>query len=93
MTSTPFDLRAYGILVGDVWRNAVPARLYEAAILHDKGAVSSAGALVSMSGSKTGRSPKDKRVVREPASEHDIWWGEVNIPLDQETFATNRERA
>ena len=93
MRSSSFDLRSYGILVGDVWRNAVPARLYEAAVLHDKGAVSAAGALISMSGSKTGRSPKDKRVVRHPASEADVWWGDVNIPLDQETFATNRERA
>ena len=25
-------------------------------------------------GAKTGRSPRDKRVVRDPASEKDIWW-------------------
>lgn len=25
-------------------------------------------------GAKTGRSPRDKRVVREPASQDDIWW-------------------
>jgi len=93
VTSPHFDLQNYGILVSDVWRNAVPARLYEAALWQDKAAVSSAGALVSLSGSKTGRSPKDKRVVRHPDSEQDIWWGDVNIPLDQQTFATNRERA
>ena len=32
------------------------------------------GALATLSGAKTGRSPRDKRVVREPASEKDIWW-------------------
>jgi phosphoenolpyruvate carboxykinase (ATP) len=93
VTDQSLNLLPYGIAVGDVWRNAAPARLYEAAIQHDKGSISASGALVSLSGSKTGRSPKDKRIVKHPASEQDIWWGEVNIPLDQETFATNRERA
>ncbi len=93
MTDQSLDLKQYGITVGDVWRNAVPARLYEAAIQHDKALVSSAGALISLSGSKTGRSPKDKRIVKQPASSRDIWWGDVNIPLDEETFGTNRERA
>ena len=32
-------------------------------------------------GVKTGRSPKDKRVVEHPDSKNDIWWGPVNIPL------------
>ena len=31
----------------------------------------------------TGRSPKDKFVVREPASEDRIWWGKVNQPLER----------
>ena len=35
---------------------------------------------VAYSSAKTGRSPKDKRVVKNPASEKDIWWGAVNIP-------------
>jgi phosphoenolpyruvate carboxykinase (ATP) len=42
---------------------------------------------------KTGRSPKDKRVVKNAASENDIWWGAVNIPLDPRTFDINRQRA
>ncbi|HEV7222562.1 MAG TPA: phosphoenolpyruvate carboxykinase (ATP), partial [Pirellulales bacterium] len=58
VTDQSMDLKPYGIAVADVWRNAAPARLYEAAVLHDKGAISASGALVSLSGSKTGRSPK-----------------------------------
>jgi hypothetical protein len=42
---------------------------------------------------KTGRSPKDKRVVRHPDSEASVWWGPVNFPLDESTFCINRERA
>ena len=48
---------------------------------------------MAYSGSKTGRLPKDKRVVENPASKSDIWWGTVNIPCDQRTFDINRQRA
>ncbi len=33
------------------------------------------GALSVLSGAKTGRSPKDKRVVDEPSSSSDVNWG------------------
>jgi phosphoenolpyruvate carboxykinase (ATP) len=88
-----FDLSKYGITVADVWRNAAPARLYEVAVEHDKCAIAASGALLARSGSKTGRSPKDKRIVDHPSSSADIWWGDVNIKLDEATFLTNRERA
>lgn len=87
------DLTPYGILVGDVIRNASPARLYEEGVRHDKSFVVSSGALAARSGSKTGRSPKDKRLVEHDDSKGDVWWGDVNIPLDDATFQVNRQRA
>jgi phosphoenolpyruvate carboxykinase (ATP) len=63
-------------------------------ILYEKDAhIAENGALVAYSGVKTGRSPKDKRVVKQSTSENDLWWSTVNIPLDQRAFAMNRERA
>ena len=56
-------------------------------------AIADSGALMVRSGAKTGRSPKDKRIVKHPASEGDIWWGSVNIAIEERTFAANRERA
>ncbi|HVX12850.1 MAG TPA: phosphoenolpyruvate carboxykinase (ATP) [Pirellulales bacterium] len=88
-----FDLSPYGIFTAEVWRNAAPARLYEIAVKDDRCAISASGALMARSGSKTGRSPKDKRVVDHPYSSGDVWWGDVNIKLDEGTFLTNRERA
>lgn len=44
-------------------------------------AISSSGALTAYSGKKTGRSPLDKRIVEEPGSQNDIWWGPVNKPM------------
>lgn len=88
------DLSQYGITVQTVCRNLSPAILYEEAIRHDKAAaISSSGALMLMSGKKTGRSPKDKRIVVHPDSQENIWWGSVNIKMDAHTFDINRQRA
>lgn len=89
-----FDLSRHDITVATVLRNVAPSLLYEEAIRFDKGTtISDAGCLIAYSGEKTGRSPQDKRVVRHPATERDIWWGPVNFPLDETTFMINRERA
>lgn len=92
--SEPFSLEQYGITVKGVLRNPSPPVLYEAALQNERGtAISSSGALMAFSGEKTGRSPKDKRIVREPGSESDVWWGDINIAIDRETFQGNRRRA
>jgi phosphoenolpyruvate carboxykinase (ATP) len=89
-----FNLRDYGITVSEVHRNLPPSLLYEHAIRYEKDAsIAENGALVAYSGVKTGRSPKDKRVVKHPGSEAEVWWGTVNIPLEAHSFAINRERA
>jgi phosphoenolpyruvate carboxykinase (ATP) len=88
------SLHEHGITVADVRRNLTPAELYEEAVRHGAGSIISAlGALVAYSGAKTGRSPVDKRVVRRPEIENEVWWGGANIPLAQESYSINRERA
>jgi phosphoenolpyruvate carboxykinase (ATP) len=89
---TIFNLNEYGLTVSEVYRNLPPSALYEHAILYEKDAhIAENGALVAYSGAKTGRSPKDKRVVKRSPSESEIWWGTVNVPLDPSAFAINRE--
>ena len=89
-----FNLEAYGLTVKDVRRNLPPAELYAEAIREDpSSAVSDAGALIAYSGAKTGRSPKDKHIVRDAGTENDVWWGPVNVPIDEATFQINLERA
>ncbi|MFM7034765.1 MAG: phosphoenolpyruvate carboxykinase (ATP) [Planctomycetia bacterium] len=88
------DLNAHGITVADVRRNLPPAELYAEALRDEPdAALADSGALIAYSGAKTGRSPKDKRIVRDPRNEHDIWWGPVNLPIDDDTFEINLERA
>jgi phosphoenolpyruvate carboxykinase (ATP) len=89
-----FDLTPYGITVKDVRRNLAPATLLAEAIRGDeKCDIADTGALIAYSGDKTGRSPKDKRIVEHPDSKDNIWWGPVNIPIDQASFQINLERA
>ncbi|WP_224484091.1 phosphoenolpyruvate carboxykinase (ATP) [Robertkochia aurantiaca] len=89
-----FTLEQYDIQTENIYRNASAPVLYELALKKEKGtALSDKGALLTYSGTKTGRSPKDKRVVRNEASEKNIDWGSINIELDEHTFLVNRERA
>ena len=64
-------------------RNAPVALLYEDAVRNEGAIISSSGALINFSGKKTGRSPKDKRIVYEETSKDVIWWGSVNIKIDE----------
>ncbi|HEX3601003.1 MAG TPA: phosphoenolpyruvate carboxykinase (ATP), partial [Lacipirellulaceae bacterium] len=92
--SAAFTLEQHGLTVDGVHHNLPPSALYEHAIRYEKDAsIAENGALVAYSGVKTGRSPKDKRVLKHPDSEKDIWWGPVNIPCDERTFQINRQRA
>ena len=89
-----FDLKCHRIHVTDIQRNLAPSALYEEAIRNEPGTtISDKGALIAYSGEKTGRSPKDKRIVEQDSSKDEVWWGPVNFPLDELTFAINRERA
>jgi phosphoenolpyruvate carboxykinase (ATP) len=60
--------------------------LFEEAVRRGEGKVSAGGALVVETGQHTGRSAKDKYIVREPGSEAHIWWAN-NAEMSQAAFA------
>lgn len=69
--------------------NPSVAALYEDALVYETGsAITSSGALSAYSGAKTGRSPSDKRIVKEEGSENEVWWGPVNKPMTPEVRDT-----
>src|SRR5687767_2493205 len=86
-------LLEYGVFARGVVRNPAPALLYEQALQFDEGVITSSGALATNSHAKTGRSPRDKRLVDTPAVHDEVWWGSVNIPMRESSFRTNRQRA
>lgn len=71
---------------GPIHFNLSQAVLIEAALKRGEGELTDQGAVVFRTGKYTGRSPKDKFIVREPSCEADIDWGAVNQPFDPEAF-------
>jgi phosphoenolpyruvate carboxykinase (ATP) len=78
---------------GAVYRNLPPARLVEEALARGEGMLAANGALVVRTGARTGRSPRDRYVVRDAQTENKVWWGPVNQPLDSLQFDRLFERA
>ncbi|KAJ1679866.1 Protein kinase C-like 1 [Spiromyces aspiralis] len=75
-------------------RNLAVPELYQDALRDEpNSAISSTGALIAFSGEKTGRSPNDKRIVDEPSTRDQVWWGPVNTKLPPRSFDINRKRA
>jgi len=89
----PVGLADHGLSPGGrVHWNPTTALLYTHALTHGEGRLAEGGPLVVDTGRFTGRSPKDKFVVREPGSEERIWWGTVNHPLAEDRFEALRDK-
>jgi phosphoenolpyruvate carboxykinase (ATP) len=83
----PPDLRELGLAhAGPVAANRPSAELVELALARNEGGLTNRGALVAYTGSRTGRSPQDRFIIREPSSEGQIAWGTVNRPIDPAVF-------
>jgi len=71
--------------LGKVFYNLLEPDLMSQAILHKEGEMGQGGTLLVTTGKFTGRSPKDKHVVRSATTENTIWW-ENNAPMTPDAF-------
>src|SRR6187397_2619623 len=91
--SERLELSEHGLQpTGRIYRNPTVAMLYTHALARNEGVLAEGGPLVVDTGAHTGRSPKDKFLVREPGSEDRIWWGDVNRELAEEKFHGLRDK-
>ena len=60
--------------------------LIKIAVDKGEGVIASNGALSTITGERTGRSPNDRFIVQEPGTSELIDWGEVNKPFDDNKF-------
>ncbi len=72
--------------VAAAYWNMTPAELVEEAIVRGEGRLVDSGALAADTGEFTGRSPKDRFIVKDAITENAVWWGDVNIPFDSLKF-------
>ncbi|MBI1305366.1 MAG: phosphoenolpyruvate carboxykinase (ATP) [Bacteroidetes bacterium] len=70
----------------EAYVNLTVDELIEQALKNNEGVITSTGALAADTGEFTGRSPKDKFVVRDELTENTVWWGSVNQPFEKDKF-------
>ncbi len=63
-----------------------PEELLQHALRQKEGTLSQTGALVVTTGERTGRSPKDRFIVRDNITATDVHWGSANQPIDSPLF-------
>lgn len=80
------SLRDLGILDGKAHWNLSPEQLMDMALGNNQARKTSTGAIAVDTGEFTGRSPKDKYIVRDHITESEVWWGSVNASFDAEKF-------
>lgn len=73
--------------IGTLYRNLPVSQLVKYSLERNEGILAENGALVINTGKYTGRSPKDRFIVKQPSVEDKINWGNINIPIDEDVFS------
>ncbi len=82
-----YGLREHGFRnLNVVYWNLGTAQLLEHSVQRHEGLFASGGSYVVRTGQFTGRSPRDKFIVRDAATDYSVNWGPVNQPLSEEHF-------
>ena len=80
------SLSAYGIKHDTVKYQLSPSELHDITLVKEMGREAASGALAINTGEFTGRSPKDRFIVKDDITSERIWWGDINIPFTPEKF-------
>src|SRR5699024_12395157 len=67
------------------YNESVPV-LVEKILSREEGILSETGAIMATTGAYTGRSPKDRFVVKDEETADKVAWGSVNQPIDEDKF-------
>lgn len=91
MTNNTFStktisLNQYGIKDAKAHYQLSSDQLHEETISKEQGIETSLGAITVNTGEFTGRSPKDRFIVKDSITEDKVWWGDINIPFESTAF-------
>lgn len=80
------SLEQYGIKNAKVNYQLSPDELHKITIEKGQGVEANTGALAVNTGEFTGRSPKDRFIVKDDITRDKVWWGNINIPFPPDMF-------
>ncbi|RKE98511.1 phosphoenolpyruvate carboxykinase (ATP) [Ichthyenterobacterium magnum] len=80
------SLDQYGIKNAKVRYQLSPEQLHDLTIAKEQGVEASSGAIAVNTGEFTGRSPKDRFIVKDDITKDRVWWGNINIPFASDKF-------
>lgn len=61
-------------------------QLHNETIVKGQGKENSLGVMVINTGEFTGRSPKDRFIVKDAITKDEVWWSDINLPFDADKF-------
>jgi|26BtaG_2_1085354.scaffolds.fasta_scaffold00048_26 phosphoenolpyruvate carboxykinase (ATP) len=85
-TKKAISVEKYGIENAKVEYQLSSEELHRKTIEKGQGKEASSGALAVNTGEFTGRSPKDRFIVKDDVTKDEVWWGNINIPFSPEKF-------
>lgn len=80
------SLKSLGINNAKVRYQLSPDELHNITVEKGQGVTASSGALAVNTGEFTGRSPKDRFIVKDAITQDRVWWGNINIPFESDAF-------
>ena len=85
-TTKSISLTDLGIKNAIIRYQLTSEELQEETIKKDQGVASSLGAIAVNTGEFTGRSPKDRFIVKDAITKDEVWWSDINLPFDSKKF-------
>jgi len=80
-------MKNLGLKNATVHWNLSPIELEKISLQRNLGRLTNTGALAVNTGEFTGRSPKDRFIVKDEITENTVWWdGKINLPFDEYKF-------
>ncbi|MFN0728030.1 phosphoenolpyruvate carboxykinase (ATP) [Polaribacter gochangensis] len=86
LDSKSISLDSLGIKNATTHYNLTSDELHASTIEKEQGVEVSSGALAVNTGEFTGRSPKDRFIVKDDITKDEVWWGNINIPFETDKF-------
>ncbi len=86
LNTKSISLENLGIRNATVRYQLTSDELHAETLEKEQGVESSLGAIAVNTGEFTGRSPKDRFIVKDDITKDQVWWSDINLPFDADKF-------